>query len=138
MISIGATRSKPSLVLARTLMGWMNVFLGDGDAAVTQLEVAMRVDPLDPRNYAALAGMAYAHFFTGRNEDASVRAAAAVRQRPKFVPAQRIFHAVAGRPDHRLNLLGCDFSRLAIADGFLQLNWMTNDADRDRLGGCKF
>ena len=44
--------------------------------------------------------MAFAHFFAGRNEEASSWAATAVRQQPNFLAAQRIMmacHAMSGR-----------------------------------------
>jgi hypothetical protein len=44
--------------------------------------------------------MAHAHFLAGRNEQASTWATAAIRQQPKFIPAQCILaacHAVSGQ-----------------------------------------
>jgi adenylate cyclase len=92
----------PNLVLARTWMGWTKVYLGDMDGAIEQLEVALRVNPLDPLRHTISTAMAYAHFFAGRNDEASALATVVVRQQPNFVPGQRIMmacHAVAGRID---------------------------------------
>jgi TolB-like protein/class 3 adenylate cyclase len=92
----------PNLVLARTWMGWTKVYLGDMDGAIEQLEVALRVNPLDPLRHTISTAMAYAHFFAGRNDEASALATVVVRQQPNFVPGQRIMmacHAVAGRLD---------------------------------------
>jgi adenylate cyclase len=61
-----AIQLDPNLMLARTWMGWTKVYLGDMDGAIEQLEVAQRLNPLDPRRYVALTAMAYAHFFAGR------------------------------------------------------------------------
>src|SRR5260370_13535861 len=83
-------------------MGWTKVSLGDMDGAIEQLEVAQRLNPLDPRRYVTLTAMAYAHFFAGRNDEASVWAANVVRQQPNYLAGQRIMtacHAVAGRID---------------------------------------
>jgi TolB-like protein/class 3 adenylate cyclase len=97
-----AIQLAPNLVLARTWMGWTKVYLGDMDGAIEQLEVALRVNPLDPLRHTISTAMAYAHFFAGRNDEASALATVVVRQQPNFVPGQRIMmacHAVAGRID---------------------------------------
>jgi adenylate cyclase len=97
-----AIQLDPNLVLARTWMGWTRVYLGDMDGAIEQLEVAQRVNPLDPRRYVTLTAMAYAHFFAGRNDEASVWAANVGRQQPNYLAGQRIMmacHAMAGRID---------------------------------------
>jgi TolB-like protein len=97
-----AIQLDPNLVLARTWMGWTKVYLGDMDGAIEQLEVALRVNPLDPLRHTISTAMAYAHFFAGRNDEASALATDVVRQQPNFVPGQRIMmacHAMAGRID---------------------------------------
>ena len=94
-----AIQLDPNLVLART---WTKVYLGDMDGAIEQPEVAMRVNPLGPLRHTITTAMAYAHFFAGRNDEASVLATDVVRQQPNFVPGQRIMmacHALAGRID---------------------------------------
>ena len=90
----------PNLVTARYWSGWVHLCLGDVDAAIEQFQVALRLSPLDPRIFTAQTGLAYAHFFAGRNEEASSWAATAVRQQPNFLPAQLIMmacHAMSGR-----------------------------------------
>jgi adenylate cyclase len=97
-----AVQLDPNLVLARTWMGWTKVYLGDTDGAIEQLEVALRVNPLDPRRYTTSTAMAYAHFFAGRNDEASALATNVVRQQPNYLAAQLVMmacHAVAGRID---------------------------------------
>jgi adenylate cyclase len=97
-----AIQLDPNLVLARTWMGWTKVYLGDMDGAIEQLEVALRVNPLDPLRHTISTAMAYAHFFAGRNAEASALATDVVRQQANFVPGQRIMmacHAMAGRID---------------------------------------
>jgi len=97
-----AIQLDPNLVLARTWMGWTKVYLGDMDGAIEQLEVAQRLNPLDPRRYVALTATAYAHFFAGRNDEALVWATNVVRQQPNYLAGRRIMmacHATAGRID---------------------------------------
>jgi adenylate cyclase len=97
-----AVQIDPNLGLARMWMGWINVYLGEHEAAIEQLEIAQRLNPLDPRRYGARAAMAYAHFFAGRHEEASKLAATATQQQPNYLAGQRIMmacHAVMGRLD---------------------------------------
>jgi adenylate cyclase len=95
-----AIQLDPNLVLARTWTGWTKVYLGDMDGAIEQLEVALRVNPLDPLRHTISTAMAYAHFFAGRNAEASALATDVVRQQANFLAGQRIMmacHAMAGR-----------------------------------------
>jgi TolB-like protein/class 3 adenylate cyclase len=97
-----AVQIDPNLGLARMWMGWINVYLGEHEAGIEQLEIAQRLNPLDPRRYVARTAMAYAHFFVGRHEEASKVAATAIRQQPNYLVGQRIMmacHAVMGRLD---------------------------------------
>jgi TolB-like protein len=82
-----------NLALARYWMGWIQVYLGKTDAAIDQLEIALRLSPLDPRIYTARAAMAYAHFFAGHDDNALSCAEAALRQQPNYLVAQRILTA---------------------------------------------
>jgi tetratricopeptide (TPR) repeat protein len=97
-----AVQIDPNLGLARIWMGWINVYLGEHEAAIEQLEIAQRLNPLDPRRYTAWTAMAYAHFFAGRHEEASKLATTATQQQPNYLAGQRIMmacHAVMGRLD---------------------------------------
>jgi len=92
----------PNLASARTWRGWTHIYLGEGDAAIEQFQIALRLSPLDPRIYSAQTGMAFAHFFGGRYEDATSWATVATRQQPNFVSAHRILTAalaLSGRFD---------------------------------------
>ena len=90
----------PNLVTARYWRGWAHIYLGDVDAAIEQFQVALRLSPLDPRIYVIQTGLAYGHFFAGRNEEALSWAATVIRQQPNFLAAQLIMmacHAMSGR-----------------------------------------
>jgi TolB-like protein/class 3 adenylate cyclase/Tfp pilus assembly protein PilF len=90
----------PNLVAARYWGGWVHLYLGDVDAAIEQFKVASRLNPLDPRIFNVQTGLAYAHFFAGRNEEASTWATTALRQQPDYRTAQFILaacHAMSGR-----------------------------------------
>jgi TolB-like protein/class 3 adenylate cyclase len=90
----------PNLAIARHCSGWVYLYLGDVDAAIEQFQVASRLSPLSPRIFIVQTGLAYAHFFAGRNDEASTWAATAIGQQPNYLAAQRITmacHAMSGR-----------------------------------------
>jgi TolB-like protein len=90
----------PNQATARYWMGWIHLWLGEIDAAIEQFHVALRLSPLVPSIFTAHAGMAWAHFMAGRNEEASSWAATTVRRQPNFLSGQCIMmacHAMSGR-----------------------------------------
>jgi adenylate cyclase len=90
----------PNLAIARHWSGWVHLYLGDVDAAIEQFEVALRLSPLNLRNFVVHTGLAYAHFFAGRNDEASTWAATAIGQQPNYFSSQLIMmacHAMSGR-----------------------------------------
>src|SRR5690606_8682380 len=65
-----------------------------------RLNKALELSPLDPLIFRAYAGIAYAHFFAGREDEALLWAEKALRERPDWLTALRIgaaSHAIAGQ-----------------------------------------
>ena len=92
----------PNLSPARTSRGWTHIYLGEGDAAIEQFQIALRLSPLDPQAYIAQTGIAFGHFFGGRYKDALAWATIATREQPNYVSAHRILTAslaASGRLD---------------------------------------
>jgi TolB-like protein/class 3 adenylate cyclase len=92
----------PNLAAAWYVSAWLRVFIGEPEDAIERLARAMRLSPLDPFIFRMHAGIAYAHFFAGRYDDASSWAEKAVRARPTWLTAVRgaaASHALAGRLD---------------------------------------
>jgi len=90
----------PNLTVARIGSGWIHLYLGDGDTAIKQFQIGLRMSPLDPLIFMAQNGMAAAHFLAGRYEDGSLWAKIAVQQNPDYAGAHRTLmacHAMAGR-----------------------------------------
>ena len=90
----------PNLAVARIWNGWIQIYLGDGDSAIKQFQIGLRMSPLDPLIFMAQNGMAIAHFFAGRYEDGSLWAKTAVQQNPDYAGGHRVLmacHAMAGR-----------------------------------------
>jgi TolB-like protein len=90
----------PNLAAAWFLGGFVRVWRGDPESAVEHFTRAMRLSPLDPEMYRMQAGMAVAHLFAGRFDEASSWAAKSFQDLPSFVMAVAIIaasHALAGR-----------------------------------------
>jgi tetratricopeptide (TPR) repeat protein len=80
----------PNLATAWLTNGWVRVFLGEPDLAIRHLVHAMRLSPLDPFLFGMQSGIAFAHLFAHRYDEASSWAEKVIRQQPNWVPAMRI------------------------------------------------
>ena len=92
----------PNLAAAWFLGGFVRVWRGDPEDAIAHLTQAMRLSPLDPETYRMQAGMAAAHLFAGRFDEASSWAAKSFRDLPSFLIVVAFIaasHALAGRTD---------------------------------------
>ena len=90
----------PNLAAAWYLSGWLKVYVGATDEAIERFAYAMRLSPLDPFIFRMYSGMAYAHFFAGRYNEAIDWAEKALRARPTWLTAVRgasASYALAGR-----------------------------------------
>jgi TolB-like protein len=97
----------PNLAAAWYLLGHLRIYAGDPEAGIEPLTRAIELNPLDPLLFRVHAGLAYAHFFAGRNDQASAWAEKALR-RADWLTALRIgaaCHAVAGRVDQARKLV---------------------------------
>jgi len=97
-----AVMLNPNLAAAWFLGGYLRIWLGESDSAIAHFDRAMRFSPLDPESYRMQAGMAAAHLFAGRFDDASAWAEKAYRDLPSFLMAAAVVaasHALAGRID---------------------------------------
>ena len=97
-----ATVLNPNLAAAWFLGGFVRLWRGDPDGAIAHITQAMRLSPLDPEMYRMQAGMAAAHLFAKRFDDASSWAAKSFRDLPTFLIVEAFIaasHALAGRTD---------------------------------------
>lgn len=97
-----AVMLNPNLAAAWFLGGFLRVWIGEPDNAIAHFERAMRFSPLDPETYRMQAGMAAAHLFARRFDDASAWAEKAHRDLPSFLMAIAVVaasHTLAGRLD---------------------------------------
>jgi TolB-like protein/class 3 adenylate cyclase len=80
--------------------GWMKIWLGDPKLAIEHFVRAMRLSPLGRWLVDIQSGIAHAHFFLGRHDEAASWAAMAMQDNPDFQAGVRISavsNAMAGR-----------------------------------------
>jgi TolB-like protein len=77
-----AIRSNPNFARALHARGLIRSWQGETDAAIAQLEHALRLSPHDPFKYNALLGLALAHHSAGRHKETSEWTDKAVRALP--------------------------------------------------------
>ncbi|MGY8681937.1 tetratricopeptide repeat protein [Bradyrhizobium sp. UFLA05-153] len=77
-----AIRSNPAYARALNARGLIRSWQGESDAAIAQLELAMRLSPRDPFAFNALLGIALAHHNAGRHAEAGEWTDKAVRALP--------------------------------------------------------
>jgi TolB-like protein len=90
----------PNLASAWLAGGWARVHPGETEAAIIHFAQAMRLSPFDQLMFSMQTGTAFAHFFAGRNEEATTWAERALREKPNWLPALNIAaasNALAGR-----------------------------------------
>jgi tetratricopeptide (TPR) repeat protein len=90
----------PNLASAWFLGGFLRLWRGEPEAAIGLFAQAMRLSPADPELYRMQAGMAMAHLFAGRFDDASSWAEKSFWNLPSFLMVVGIVaasHALAGR-----------------------------------------
>jgi TolB-like protein len=98
----------PNLAAGWYVSGWHRVFRGEPEAAIEHHGRAIRLSPSDPLIFKVHAGIAYAHFFAGRYDEASQWAEKAVRAGPNYltgIRAAAASHVLAGRLDEAQKLM---------------------------------
>jgi tetratricopeptide (TPR) repeat protein len=89
----------PNLATAWGFSGRVRVYRGEPDLAIDHLARAMRLSPRDPEIYGFQGSTAFAHFFSGRYQEASSWAETAMRENANYLPVTAIAaasHAQAG------------------------------------------
>jgi adenylate cyclase len=118
----------PNMAAVWSRSGWARIWLGEPDLAIEHLARAMRLSPLDPLMPNMRATAAYAHFFAGRYDEASLWAEMTLRERPDSLNALHMAaasNAIAGRLAQAHKAL----ARLRQLDPVLRVSNL-----RDRLG----
>lgn len=103
-----ALRLNPNLAFALVASGWVHIWLGEPDVAISRLNHAMRLSPLDPFRHVMHAAIAHAHFFADRFTEGASMAETGFRGRPEAQPSLRIGAAclaLAGRPEEARSIV---------------------------------
>jgi TolB-like protein len=92
----------PNLAPAWFLGGILRALHGESNAAIKDLNHAVRLSPLDPEMFRMQIGMALAHFFAGHFETAADWAEKSLGNLPSLLPPVAVVaasHALSGRMD---------------------------------------
>ena len=79
----------PNLATAWLFSGWVRANLGDTETSLRHLATAIRMSPVDPLMFGMQNGVAMAHLFAGRFEEASSWAERSLREKPDYLPSLR-------------------------------------------------
>jgi TolB-like protein len=90
-----ALELNPNLATTWLFSGWQRISLGEPDVAIEHLARAIRLSPFDPLTFLVHDGLAHAHFFAGRYEDALSWGQKAIQGRPNWRAGMRILAAAA-------------------------------------------
>jgi tetratricopeptide (TPR) repeat protein len=98
----------PNLAWGWSASGWAKLWAGDLDMAIERFVHAMRLSPIDPRTFHWENGIAHAHFFASRYDEALKWAKMALREVPDGHAALRVAAAgcaLTGRDDEANRLI---------------------------------
>jgi tetratricopeptide (TPR) repeat protein len=79
--------------MAWGLSGWIRIYEGDQDVAIDHFLRALKLSPLDSHSLLSTAGLAFAHFFAQRDEEAQRWAEQGVADSPNNLVTLRILTA---------------------------------------------
>jgi tetratricopeptide (TPR) repeat protein len=79
----------PNLVETWRNRGFISTYVGKHEAAISQLETALRLSPIDPDIHSTYLVMSTAHLYLRKFDDALVWSAKALARRPQMVVARR-------------------------------------------------
>jgi adenylate cyclase len=102
LLSERARTLNPNAALAWNAAGYMKLYLGNADGALTDFARAAQLSPVGPWLSGIHQGMAVAHFFAGRYEEAVAWAERAMSEAPRNPPGHRYLAAalaMVGRLD---------------------------------------
>jgi TolB-like protein/DNA-binding SARP family transcriptional activator len=92
-----ALHINPNSSIALTIAGWIELALGNPDAAVELLQRAQRLSPRDPRAWTISGGMAFAAYQRGNFPETIAWAQKALWGNPRFAAALWFLAAAFGR-----------------------------------------
>jgi adenylate cyclase len=89
-----ALQLHPNSAHVRSLCAGAFIQCGESERAIAQYNVTLRLNPVDPRRYLMFTGIAMAHFFAYRFEEAAHWARRSLDEKPEWAGTRR-YHAAA-------------------------------------------
>jgi len=111
----------PNSAASWNASGVVRMCLGESAQAIEHFERGMRLSPLDPLTYFAFTGMAFAHAFAGRYDEALSWATKALHEQPNLATALRVA-AMANVLSDRMVEARAAMARLREVDPALRLS----------------
>lgn len=84
----------PNSVIALSMAGWVYVYAGQPQPAVTHLHRAMRLNPRDPADFQSWIPLSHAFMQLGRDGEALDTARQAVQRAPNYAASWRVLAAI--------------------------------------------
>jgi adenylate cyclase len=111
----------PNLAQAWGTSGWMRTYLGEPAEAIERFERAMRLSPLDPLASQTYSGIALAHLYAGRYDEAASWARKAMLEQPDSAMPARLA-AIAYALSDRMVEAREAMARVRVIDPALRLS----------------
>lgn len=118
----------PNAALAWAMKGWLYAVLAQPERAITAIQQAIRLSPLDPLTWIFAAGLAMAHLTTRQFEEAIAWADQSLHYQPRYISALRIKLVATA------HFGGCDASQQLLTQLLALLPGLTIGQTRALLG----
>jgi tetratricopeptide (TPR) repeat protein len=111
----------PNLAPSWGLGCWIRVWLGEPELGIAHAERAMQLSPSDVYLFAWQSARAYAHYSCDQYDEALSWAEKALRERPGYLPAERMIAAAAAQAG-RIEQAESQIARLGALEPTLRIS----------------
>jgi len=94
-----AVQLHPNSAYVRTHAGFVHAYAGESDQALAHFILGRRMNPVDPRGWITYIGLATAHFFARRFEEAEKAARRGIAQMVRNIGSRRLLAAALAHLD---------------------------------------
>jgi len=94
-----AVQLHPNSAYVRTHAGFVHAYAGESDQALAHFILGRRMNPVDPRGWITFIGLATAHFFARRFEEAEKAARRGIAQMVRNIGSRRLLAAALAHLD---------------------------------------
>jgi TolB-like protein len=121
----------PNSAQVLLINGWVRTYVSDPETAISYLERAMRLSPVDPAKFYFFTALSLAHLVAGRYAEGVEWARRALRDRPTYMAANRLLATNLTRLGRREEAAEAVRALLVIAPGYTVSKAATQLALRD-------